>query len=250
MIMRLSSILLLFCTAVLSNCSEEEVKVDLNEPLVHTNEPTKWWILTHPSGGNPGIYLYDEVNAKVDLSFNLPEDIISPHALDFDGKSLWLGGMGDNQYIYEISPIDGSVLSKIPNIQAQGIAIVGDEIYYSQWSQLFSIKKDGVKLDSFMVNSNAIVDIAIHNSSVYIAVNGATDPIILFDKKTGEMKDLFDTEVIGLSTLTTYDNYFVVVDDAFQIVRIDIGTHEVISRSSIKMPWSWITAITPYNVNK
>lgn len=243
-------VLLILFVVMFNGCTENEVMIDSNEPLTHTNEPTKWWVLTHPSGNNPGIHLYDEATGTTDLSFDLPADIKSPHALAFDGESLWLGGMGENEFLYELSPIDGSVRSKIPNIRTEGLAIVGDEIYYSEHSEVFRMTKNGIKLNNFTVNTTVINDIAVHQGSVYVAINGETDPIYLLDQQKNQLKELLDTKVTALYTLAVYDNYFVFVGDASQLVRVDIGNKQEISRTTIKMPFSWVTAITPNNVDK
>lgn len=221
---------------ILSSCSKDDNKPD-----------TKWWILVHSYGNynNAGIYLYNETNSVVERKLNLPDEIDSPHALAFDGKSLWLGGMGNNESIYELNPIDGSVISKISNTRAEGIAFLNEDLYYACDGNINRIKKDGTPIKSFSIPTNTIQDIAFSNSTLYYVVNSDTDPIIKFNLETEENNTVINTNVVGLYTLAIWRNDFIVIDDLNEIRRFDIVSGEKISDNKIYID-GWITAIALY----
>jgi len=224
---------------ILFSCTKDEI---VNE----NNTEIKWWLLVYPNNENSGIYLYNETKSKVEISFNIPENLTSPHALDYDGKSLWVGGMGDDQSIYELSPIDGSILSEIKNIETEGIACSNDEIYYSSNNEIHRIKKDGIPIETYLVSPNVVIqDIDIYNSILYYVENGATDPIIKFDQLTQKSDTILYSNVSRLYTLATTEDNFIVVNDLNEIRRFDINSGEIVSDIKINIE-GWITAIAPY----
>jgi len=223
---------------ILFSCTKDEV---VNE----NSTDIKWWLMVHPSYENSGIYLYNETKSMVEISFNIPENLTSPHALDYDGKSLWIGGMGDEQSIFELSPNDGSILSEIKNIETEGIACSNDEIYYSSNNEIHRIKKDGTPIETYSVSTNVINDIDIYNSNLYYVQNGATDPIIKFDLLTQKSDTILYSNVSNLYTLTTSEDNFIVVNDLNEIRRFDINSGEIVSDIKINIE-GWITAIAQY----
>ena len=211
------------------------------------HEIVKWWILVHPNSpnGTPGIYLYNETTMEEEKRLDLPDSLYSPHALDYDGNSLWLGGYDTlTSSIYELNPDDGTIRSKIRNISTEGIASVNDELFYSGNSRVFEIKKDGTPVDTFLLPTNVIQDIAVKDNELYYVVNGSTDPIIQFDMQTEQADTVLETNVLMLYTLCIRNNNFVVVDDNNEIRRFDRITGQKISDTKTTID-GWITAIAP-----
>lgn len=228
----------LICFILNSCCKCEENKDEYE---------TKWWILVHPSYGNSGIYLYNETTSNVELRLDIPNGLTSTHALSYDGESLWIDGGSDSSCsIFEISPIDGSILSEIKDVCTEGIASSGDYLYYSSRYSITKIKKNGILIDTFNIQSEYIQDIAIDGSYLYYVVNGETDPIIQVDTKTEKQDTIIETGVIGLYTLCISDDNFIVVTDNNEIRRIDMKTKRIISDKKTGIE-GWITAITPYH---
>ena len=214
------------------------------------NPGEKWWLLTRPDGagvGERGIILYNETNTTIEATLPIPAGLTSPHALDFDGKSLWVGGMGDNESLYELDPANGNVLSEISNKRTEGIALVEEGIWYSGRRNVNLIGFDGTQKASVSVDPSVttIQDIAVSGfCSLCYVVNGAMDPIIEIDMLNSNEHTLFDTQVSKLYTLTVKDANFVVIGTSNNIIRFNrsgvvVGDHP----TSIK---GWITAIAPY----
>jgi hypothetical protein len=203
---------------------------------------SKWWIIVHPTHGNSGIYLYNETNSEIEKKFELPEKLSSPHAIDFDGESLWVGGYPS---IFELSPLDGTVLSEIKNVVTEGIASSGEYLYYSDNSEIFKIKKDGTPIESYSMPTNVIQDIAFFNSNIYYVVNGENDPIIRYNKANLSITKILDTEIIALYTLAIKNNCFILVTDKNEIRRFDINTLDKLPDTKINID-GWITGIAPY----
>jgi DNA-binding beta-propeller fold protein YncE len=220
-----------------------------------------WWILVHPSNApdGSGIFLYDEKNDNVLRQLNLPAEIISPHALAFDGKNLWLGdaasprnpGYADSGTIYQISPRDGSVLSKIQiRGGTEGIALTRTSLWYSQTrsGKLFNITMDGQPLKQLQVSVSTINDIAFDGEWLYYVINDANDRIVRVDPNTGAENNFITKAVKSkqIYTLAVDNNYLVVIDKTNnavnQIRRLDKKTGNFISDTSISIR-GWITAI-------
>jgi hypothetical protein len=238
---KLFALQLALFSLILSSCDKED---DMPPKL---EEDTKWWLLVHPSHGNEGVYLYNETDSIVELKFELPEKLTSPHALDFDGESLWIGGAESSASIFEISPIDGTILSEIGNIRTEGIACLNNDLYYAGSRDIFRISKQGVPIDTISTQASVIQDIAINNSNLYYASNMETDPIFKINQANSIEEKILETEVTALYTLTIQDNNIVVVADN-KIRRFDINSGEKISDANIYINfYGWITAIAPYN---
>ena len=244
--------LTLFFVTIFS-CNNEPVEFNLEENSISENDDIKWWILVHPSYGNPGIYLYNETESTVENVLPLPEPDGSPHALDFDGSSLWLGGARSNinngvityNPIYEINPETGDVLSMIENIRTEGIAVSGNHLYYATYGQIVKITKTGTFISSIPVEDSGITDFAMYNSKKYYIYNGAIDPIIRINETTGQNEFVLDTNIPNPHTLSIRDDHFVVVSNN-HFRRFDLDTGEHLSDVEIEID-GWITAIAPYN---
>ena len=248
-----SILFLTFFFVTFFSCNNEPVDFTLEENSTSENNDIKWWILVHPSYGNPGIYLYNETESTIENILPLPEPDGSPHALDFDGNSLWLGGTRSNNDvgiitynpIYEINPDTGEVISSIENIRTEGIAVSDNHIYYSTYGQINEITKTGTLVSSISVEDSGITDLALYNSKKYYVYNGTIDPIIWINETTGQNEFVLETNIPNLYTLSIRDDNFVVVSNN-HFRRFDLNTGEHLSDIKIEID-GWITAIAPYN---
>lgn len=217
-----------------------------NDDNIAINSDTKWWILVHPTHGNEGIYLYNETNSSIERIIELPNQMSSPHALDFDGEFLWLGGMGNEESIYKLSPDDGTVISEIVDKRTEGIKFLNGEIYYSLYGRINKITEDGTFIEEILLpTSQNPTDIAIKNSVLYYVENGVTDPIFKFNLENSNDGLIVNTEVDALYTLTILNDNLIVVTNNNEIRRFNINSGELVSDSVINID-GWITAITPY----
>lgn len=239
--------------SLLFSCSKEPI-VNLKDST-NLDADIKWWVLVHPSYGNSGIYLYNESKSIVEKRLPLPDPNGSPQALDFDGKSLWLGGgqsyhndngINTHNPIYELNPENGNIISTIENIKTEGIASSENYIYYTTYNEIKKIKKDGELVDSIQVDNVIISDLAIENLEIYYVFNGEIDPIIRINELSGEEEFLTETEVTGLYTLAIHNDNLVVVARNNYLRRFDKYTGEHLSDKKIEIQ-GWITAIAPYN---
>ena len=115
------------CHYDLDDITENIILIDpINEEYIEH----KWWILTHKNYEEPGIYLYNETTETIELKLDLPENLESPHALAYDGESLWVGGIGEKESIYQLNPENGAIISEIKNIKTEGIALLDEYLYY------------------------------------------------------------------------------------------------------------------------
>ncbi len=248
-----STLSLTLFLALLLSCNNEPVDFSLEDDSIYVNSDIKWWILVHPSYGNPGIYLYNETESTIENIIPLPEPDGSPHALDFDGQSLWIGGARSNfnngiityNPIYEINPITGEVISTIENIRTEGISVSGNHIYYATDGQINKITKTGTLVNSISVDDSGITDFELHNSKKYYVYNSTTDPIIRINETTGQNEFILETNTPSLYTLSIRDDNFVVVSNN-HFRRFDLNTGQHISDIKIEIE-GWITAITPFN---
>lgn len=237
------------------SCDNEPVDFNSIDSGNNKSSDIKWWILMHPSGGNSGIYLYNETKSIVEKVLPIPDPNGSPHALDFDGNSLWLGGarsIGNPQTgiisynpIYEINPDNGNVISTIDNVRTTGIAVSDNHIYYSTYGQIIEITKTGTFVSSTPIEDTGITDMAIYNSKKYYVYNGTIDPIIRINETIGQYEFILETDIPALNTLSIRDGNFVVVGNN-HFRRFDFNTGEHLSDTNIEIN-GWITAIAPYN---
>lgn len=235
---KLFTLLTLF-SLCLTSCNDDD------DDLIAIDSDIKWWVLVHPTNGNEGIYLYNETTSSIEKKIDLPNGFSSPHALDYDGKSLWIGGFQDSASILELSPVDGSILSEIENIRTEGIACFDDYIYYSGSTNIYKIDKQGVPIETISTQSNVIQDIAINQSTLYYVYNGVIDPIIKISSTDSTEGTLVETEVTGLYTLAIYNDNLIIITDSNEIRRFDINSGQKISDTTTIIE-GWITAIAPY----
>jgi hypothetical protein len=211
---------------------------------------TRWWILTRPNNNSVGkseIVLYNETKSIIERTIDLPNQADSPHALEFDGEFLWLGGMGGNESIYKLNPEDGTVISELTNIRTEGISYLNGELYYSSYGRIYQISQDGTPIQEItLATDNNPSDIAINNSSIYYVYNGAIDPIIKINQTDSTEETIAETEVTGLYTLAIHNDNLIVMTNSNAIRRFDINSGERISDTETIIE-GWITAIVPYN---
>lgn len=213
---------------------------------------TKWWILARPNNynvGKPGIFLYNETKSVIEKTLELPEGIQSPHALEFDGEHLWLGGMGENESIYKLNSKNGSVVSEIQDARTEGISILNGELYYSFYSVIYKVNQNGEQIEKIKIpNGHFLSDIAINNSDIYYVYNESIDPIVKINTNDSEDEIIAETNVSSLCTLAIHKQSLVVITNSNQIRRFDINSGKKISDTETNIK-GWITAIAPYNNN-
>lgn len=218
-----------------------------NDDFNALNTDTRWWILTRPDNDNNGvseIVLYNETKSIIERTIDLPKKIESPHALEFDGEFLWLGGMGENESIYKLNPEDGTVVSEIANIRTEGIAYLNGELYYSFFDRIFQISQDGTPVQEIALSTNYNPsDIAISNSTLYYVNNTGLAQII---KTNPDEETIAETEISGLFTLTIQNSNLVVTTNTNAIGRFDINSGERISNTQTIIE-GWITGIVAYD---
>ena len=242
-----SILFLTFFLVTFFSCNNEPVDFTLEENSTSENNDIKWWILVHPSYGNPGIYLYNETESTIENTLPLPTQADSPHALEFDGEFLWLGGMGGNESIYKLNPEDGTVVSELTNIRTEGISYLNGELYYSFYGRIYQMSQDGTPIQEIILETdNNPSDIAINNSSLYYVYNGAIDPIIKINQTDSTEETIAETEVTALYTLAIDNDNLIVITNSNAIRRFDINSGERLSDTETIID-GWITAIVPYN---
>mgnify|MGYP003114625629 CR=1 FL=1 len=225
------------------SCENEPVDFEVND-----DTDTKWWILTRTNNNNigePEIVLYNETTSTIEKKIDLPSGFSSPHALDYDGESLWIGGFHGSASILQLSPIDGAILTEIENIRTQGIACIDNYIYYSGSSNIYKIDRQGVPIETIPTQSSVIQDIAITNLTIYYVFNGSIDPIIRINPTNSTEETITETEVTGLNTLAIHNDHLIVTTNSNAIRRFDINSGERISDTETIIE-GWITAIVPY----
>lgn len=215
-------------------------------PEPETTTENKWWILTHKNYQDPGIFLYNETTASIELELKLPDDLESPHALDFDGTSLWVGGNGENESLYQLNPETGEILSEIKNINTEGIAVQGDYIFYSNLNAINKIEKNGTFVESFETQNTTlnISDIAINDNSLYYLRYSETDPVIKVNLTSKSESPVGNIETSGTYCLAFFENKFITVS-ALNEITYHSSLTGVISIHTTGIE-GWITAIAPY----
>ncbi|WP_375559132.1 DUF5050 domain-containing protein [Bernardetia sp. OM2101] len=177
----------------------------------------------------------------------MPTQVDSPHALEFNGEFLWLGGMGADESIYKLNPEDGTVVSKLTNIRTQGISYLNGKLYYSFYGRIYKISQDGTLIQEIILSTDSNpTDMAINNSSLYYVYNGAIDPIIKINQTGSTEEIITETEITGLYTLAIQNDNLIVTTNSNAIRRFDINSGERISDTETIIE-GWITAIVPFN---
>ncbi|WP_157614136.1 DUF5050 domain-containing protein [Pseudotamlana agarivorans] len=211
---------------------------------MHLTATYKWWILTHKNYQKPGIYLYNEQTGAIEVELKLPKGLQSPHALAYDGASLWVGGIGENESIYQLDPVSGDVLSEIPNIITEGLAIQDEYIYYSSENAIHKIMKNGTVVESIQTENTAlnISDIAISENLLYYLRYAETGPIVKLNLTSKSETPINTVETSGTYCLSFVENKLVTVSNLNEINQNSSRTGELISSTPTGIE-GWITAI-------
>ena len=220
---------------------------ETDSDITQENKDAKWWILTHKNYESPGIYLFNETNLSVELKLDLPEGLDSPHALTYDGKSLWIGGMGSEESIYELNPETGEIISEIKNIRTEGLASSNDFLYYSSSNKIYKIKKDGSIIDVFTTenSSHVIPDIAVSENNLYYLRYSEEQPIVELNLSTKQENIIPNIENAGTYCLSFHNNKLITINNSNKISSFDSKTGEFINDITTNIS-GWITAIEPY----
>jgi hypothetical protein len=242
---------LIITIITLSSCHYDlDDILDNNTLITPVNEDYiehKWWILTHKNYEAPGIYLYNETTQTVELKLDLPENMKSPHALAYDGESLWLGGTGEGESIYQLSPEDGRILFEIKNIKTEGIALLGEFLYYSDYKIINKVNKDGTFVEEISTKNSSynIPDIATYDNNLYYLRYSEKEPVIKINLSNRKEFKIGLSESTGTYCLTIYNNEIITINPFNEIIRFNLETGKLISTQTTNID-GWITAIAPY----
>lgn len=219
----------------------------LIEEQITTNDTTRLWVLTHKRYESPGIYLYNETTATVELKLDLPANLESPHALAFDGESLWVGGDAENESVYQLNPENGSIISEIKNIKTEGIALLNDYLYYSNYKTITKIEKNGTLVEEISTKNSSynIPDIAIYDNNLYYLRYSETEPVVKLKLSNKKESKIPIAESTGTYCLTVFNDEIVTITPFNEISRFNLKTGELISTNPTEIK-GWITAIAPY----
>lgn len=210
-------------------------------------EPVLVWVLIHPTDApmGPGLFLFDEANQEVVRRLPLPDGVTSPHALAWDGTSLWLGGIDSEPGVREIDPEDGRVLSMWPGVQTEGVATEGGRYWYAAVADAFQplveVTRDGTRVASFSLTESTIQDLVAADSALYYLVNDAEDRVMRVDPETGEVTSLASSVDLAPYALG-FDGTSLVVAARGTARRFDPRTGGLVRESAFGLP-GWVTAI-------
>ncbi len=207
------------------------------------------WVLIHPSEApdGPGIFLFDEEQQQVLAHLDLPPQVTSPHALAYDGTSLWLGEMGSQGAIHELDPVTGDVRSTIAGVRTEGIAVDGDTLWYAGEDpstfamNLMHIRRDGTVLDTLPMTAPVVQDLTFDGSSLYYLINDDQDRVLRVDPVTGAESQLFDQVFVAPYALAFDGQHLAVAADG-TIKRYDPVTGAQVSSGPLGVA-GWISAI-------
>ncbi|WP_194766077.1 hypothetical protein [Tamlana sp. I1] len=242
---------LLILSILATSCNRYLEDLDEGDLVTETEEEEeieyKWWILTHRSYAKPGIYLYNETTSTIELKLDLPKGLESPHALAFDGESLWVGGVGEDESIYQLNPENGAIISEIPNIKTEGIAVLDEFIYYSDYKNIKKIDKNGVLIETIATKNSSynIPDIAIDDTNLYYLRYSENEPVVKLRLSSREENKIALSESTGTYCLTVAKNEIITINPFNEIVHFNLRTGEFILNSPTIME-GWATAIAPY----
>lgn len=245
---------LLILTIFVSSCNKDfddlTENIVLTDSIIDENIEHKWWILTHRSYEAPGIYLYNETTLAVELKLDLPENLESPHALAYDGESLWVGGVGENESIYQLNTENGAILSEIKNIKTEGIALLDEYLFYSNDKMINKIEKNGTLVEEITTKNSSynIPDIAINGNTLYYLRYSEKEPVIKLNLSNKNESRISTTESTGTYCLTVSNNEIITINPFNEIVRFDLRTGAFISTNTTIIE-GWITAIAAYDLN-
>lgn len=240
------SIILIF---LISSCNDPYIQFPSNSQVVNDTIDKKLWLLKHRRYQEPGIYLYNETNGLLERELELPENLESPHAMAYDGEFLWVGGIGEEESLYQIDPQTGAIISEIPNIRTEGIAVDNDYIYFSVYETniINKIEKNGTFVEEIVTQnaSLSIPDIAIHGNYLYYLRYTVTNPVVKLNLSNKNESFISLAGSIDTYCLTTFNNELVGVTLVNGISRFEQSSGNLISSNFTGIE-GWITAIAPY----
>lgn len=233
------------CNYDLDDITEGSVLTE--DPVINETDSIRLWILTHKRYESPGIYLYNETSSTIELKLELPENLESPHALAFDGESLWVGGEAENESIYQLNPETGTIISEIKNIRTEGIAIKDDYLYYSGLSSINKIEKNGTLVEEISTKNSSykIPDIAIDGNNLYYLRYSEKEPLVKLNLSNKKENRIALAESTGTYCLTVFNDEIVTITPFNEISRFNLQTGQLISTNATELK-GWITAIAPY----
>ncbi|MDO6760819.1 DUF5050 domain-containing protein [Tamlana sp. 2_MG-2023] len=236
---------------LLTACNRNEPEYSgLPQEDIDVTTEYKWWILTHKNYQKPGIYLFNENTGMLEVELKLPKALQSPHALAYDGESLWVGGIGENESLYQLNPETGDIISEIPNIITEGIAIQDNFIYYSSENAIHKINKNGSFIETIETENTALTisDIAIDENSLYYLRYSETAPIVKLNLDSKSETPLETIETSGTYCLSFVDNKIITVSNLNEINQNNARTGEILSSAPTGFE-GWITAIALYPID-
>ena len=205
------------------------------------------WVVVHPSDAplGPGLYLFDETTQTIVRRLPLPPGSTSPHALAWDGRSLWLGGVDEDPGVRELDPADGRVLSRWSGVQCEGIAYEGGRYWYagvvSTLTPLVEVQRDGTTIGSLSLGVATVQELVAAEGSLYYLINDDLDRIVRVDPSTGASSDVTSGVHVAPYALGWDGRHLAVAVDG-RITRFDRITGERVSEGPLGIP-GWITAI-------
>ena len=244
------TILTLFILTILAASCNRYLPDDfiLTDPIDNEITEYKWWVLTHRKYADPGIYLYNETTSTIELKLDLPVNLELPHALAYDGESLWVGGIGQNESIYQLNPENGAIISEIRNIRTEGIALLDEYLYYSNDNIIYKIEKNGTLAEEIPTKNSSynIPDIAIYGNDLYYLRYSENEPVIKLNLSRKTESIIPNIESTGTYCLTVSNYEIITVTSLNEISHHNIRTGAFISTNPTTIE-GWITAIAPYN---
>ena len=216
-------------------------------PLDGAAAPSLVWVLVHPADAprGPGLYLFDEARQELLRQLPLPDGVTSPHALAWDGRSLWLGGVDVEPAVREIDPESGRVLSRWSGVVTEGIAVTDGTFWYAGVTNAFvplvHVGRDGTTLDSLPLPEAAVQDLVSARGALFYLVNDGEDRIVRLDPSSGAAADLA-RGVDAAPNALGFDGSALAVAVDQRIRRFDPESGALVSERPFAVP-GWITAI-------
>lgn len=233
-----------------SSCRDPFIAIEIKDDIaVIDTIVKKLWILKHRKYQKPGIYLYNETSGFLEIELDLPKGLESPHALAYDGESLWVGGIGEEESILQLDPQTGATLSEIPNIRTEGIAVDDNYLYYSVYETniIHKIEKNGSFVEEIVAKnaSLSIPDLAIDGNNLYYLRYTAIEPVVKLNLSSKNESFIDLAGSVDTYSLTIYNGEIVGVTLLNGISRFEQNSGDFISSNSTGIE-GWITAIAPY----